>query len=264
MTPDAVALLKDAIALNVESWLPKARANPTAKECLVRFLQRPDVLSHQVWKETFKAWPPRGVVARMARRLEISLHTQADFYNFRTLKDFRQEIKRIRRWYRQGRREVRTRRYKCRRIVRLRAYTAQKQMKRQSAMKRSIMNAKVELHYKRLLSPLRLQGLWRWRRTALAMRQAKLRMHSGTVAVERLWATAQAMFPPQTTGMSEDWFVFLSRLAFLRINFVHFNGPSLPGWAQHDALSKKIRMPCCKLRCLCMRVESDRCNSWKS
>jgi len=114
------------------------------------------------------------------------------------LEDFKSEIKKNRRWYREGRREVKPLRHRCRRIVRLRVQALHAKLKRQRAPTRSSMTAKVQLHYKRLLRPLRLQGLWRWRRAALAMLQAGLRMQSGTIPVERLWAIVQAMFPPET------------------------------------------------------------------
>ena len=239
MTPAAVALLKQGVALNVEAWIANVHADAEARASLEQFLQRDDVLTCPVWKQRFQALPPRGVVARLARRLQISLSPRAGFYNFRTLQDFKREIKRIRHWYRRGRREVKPLRHKCRRIIRLRVQAQRAKAKRQRAPKRSIMTKKVELHYRRLLRPLRLQGLWRWRRAALAMLQAGLRMQSGTVPVERLWAIVQAMFPAQARSMSEDWFVFLSHLAFLRVNYLHFNGPSLPGWAKHDALLKE-------------------------
>lgn len=239
MTPAAVELLKQGVALDVKAWLANVDADAQGRAILEQFLQRDDVLTHPVWKEHFQAWPPRGVVARLARRLNVSLSLRAGFYNFRTLADFKCEIKKIRRWYRSGRREVKPLRHRCRRIVRLRVQAQHVKIQRKKVHKHSIMTAKVELHYRRLLRPLRLQGLWRWRRAALAMLQAGLRMQSGTIPVERLWAIVQAMFPPQTRSVSEERFSFLSQLAFLRVIYLHFNGPSLPGWTRHDALLKE-------------------------
>ena len=105
--------------------------------------------------------------------------------------------------------------------------------------KRCIMTAKVQLHYRRLLQKTRLQGLWSWRRVPLRLRSCGLPVHTGTVPVARLWNTAMNMFPPQSRTMSTPWFTLLANMAYLRINFQHFNGPSLPGWCRHDALLKE-------------------------
>lgn len=145
MTPAAVELLKQGVALDVKAWLANVDADAQGGAILEQFLQRDDVLTHPVWKEHFQAWPPRGVVARLARRLNVSLSIRAGFYNFRTLADFKCEIKKIRRWYRIGRREVKPLRHRCRRIVRLRVQAQHVKIQRKKVHKRSIMTAKVEL-----------------------------------------------------------------------------------------------------------------------
>ena len=71
------------------------------------------------------------------------------------------------------------------------------------------------------------------------MRHAGLPMQTGTVPVERLWSTAQCILPSQARNMRLPWFRFLADMAYLRINFQHFNGPSLPGWCRNDAVLKE-------------------------
>ena len=85
MTPAAVELLKQGVALDVKAWLANVDADAQGRAILEQFLQRDDVLTHPVWKEHFQAWPPRGVVARLARRLNVSLSLRAGFYNFAPL-----------------------------------------------------------------------------------------------------------------------------------------------------------------------------------
>ena len=45
-------------------------------------------------------------------------------------------------------------------------------------------------HYRRLNLWLKVCGLWRWRRVALSVQEAGIAMQTGTVSVERYWASA--------------------------------------------------------------------------
>ena len=98
------------------------------------------------------------------------------------------------------------------------------------------MTAKVKGHYKNLKRPLRIEGLWNWRRVADCLLQAGISMQSGTVPVERTWSFLLSVFPEQSRSMSLPWFKLLSDLAFLRVTYVHFNRSSLPPWAEKDSL----------------------------
>ena len=91
-------------------------------------------------------------------------------------------------------------------------------------------------HYKRLIKPLRVQGLWAWRKVALAMIDAGLPMQTGTVPVERLWAGTLGMFPDQARSVSEAWFSFLADISYLRHTYRHYNRQCLPVWTKGDAL----------------------------
>jgi hypothetical protein len=80
-----------------------------------------------------------------------------------------------------------------------------------------------------------LRGLWRWRAVALAIRRAGMSVQSGTVPVERLWASMQEMFPDGGRNMSLEWYTVLALLFFLRFNFRHFHHKLLPTWTENDA-----------------------------
>ena len=91
-------------------------------------------------------------------------------------------------------------------------------------------------HYRRLLKPLRLEGLWAWRSAALAMHAAGVPVQSGTVPVERLWECLKGMLPRSARTLSLRWFNMLSQLAFLRFNYRHYSSCGLPPWAEQDSL----------------------------
>ena len=172
-----VSLLRQGVTCHVQAW-----KDAVARDAELRqFLGSSGVAKHPVWKEVFGSLPPRGVVSRMARRLGVDVHGNVGFYNYSSKKEFKREVRRIRDWYGVGRREVKSASSKRRKILRS---AARRQARRVRSPARSIMNAKVKLHYARLLNKTRVQGLWRWRAAALAMLDAGLPMQTGTVAVE--------------------------------------------------------------------------------
>ena len=233
LTESATTLLRSGVAFNVQAWKLALEKEPDATASLKLFLESPTVLRHPAWKQVFGAKPPRGVVARLARRLGAQVHSDIGFFNYVRKADFKKEIRRIWAWYRVGRREFRSASSKRKRI--LRSAAAQKKPRR-AARPRSVMTAKVRLHYTRLLKKTRLEGLWRWRKAALAMISAGLDMHTGTVPVERLWPQVLNLFPSQSRSMSAEWFQLLANLAFLRVNFMHYNRSSMPTWCSGDAV----------------------------
>ena len=70
----------------------------------------------------------------------------------------------------------------------------------------------------------------------MALHAAGVRVHSGTVPVERLWASMKDMFPRSSRGMSLAWFNVVAKLAYLRFNYRHFNHNNLPLWTEADSL----------------------------
>ncbi|CAK0817381.1 unnamed protein product, partial [Prorocentrum cordatum] len=101
---------------------------------------------------------------------------------------------------------------------------------------RSVWAAKVWAHYRRLLKPLRVEGLWAWQSAARAIRAAGVPVQSGTVPVERLWECLKGMLPRGARALSLRWFNVLSQLAFLWFNYRHYGTGCLPPRAERDAL----------------------------
>ena len=97
-------------------------------------------------------------------------------------------------------------------------------------------NAKLKGEYRRLLKPLCLRGLFKWRRCALALRRAGLSVQSGTIPVERHWSQFITLFPPATKRVSLKVFELFAGLAMLRFNWVHYHKPWCPPWACSDTL----------------------------
>eukprot|EP00973_Karenia_brevis_P042242 5847809-Karenia_brevis.AAC.1 len=85
-------------------------AAPVATAAVKRFLAQPYVHKARTWCKLFGAAPPRGVVARLARRFNGSLHPSVEFYNFSDSHSFRQEVRRLMRWYSKVRKRFRWRR----------------------------------------------------------------------------------------------------------------------------------------------------------
>ena len=96
--------------------------------------------------------------------------------------------------------------------------------------------SKVAKHYRRLLKPLYLEGLMKWRRCALGLHRAGLPVHSGTICVERQWAQNRSYWPPQTRQVTEPTFHLLSDMCFLRFQWTHYHKPSGPSWTRGDVL----------------------------
>ena len=86
------------------------------------------------------------------------------------------------------------------------------------------------------------------------MHDVGLKVQSGTVPVERLWASALQMIPAPVRTMSSAWFHVLSNLMFLRYNYRHFNAAHLSDWSEGDSLlAERIDT----LAFLAMAVQAD-------
>ena len=79
--------------------------DPANAKRLRRFLRQPRCADSATRKLFFAAQPPRGTVARLARRCGARLYRQ-----YETLADFAAEARRVKKWYTHRRRERRRRR----------------------------------------------------------------------------------------------------------------------------------------------------------
>ncbi|CAK0884069.1 unnamed protein product, partial [Prorocentrum cordatum] len=197
-----------------------------------------------------EARPPRGTLQRICRRLGARLHPSLQRRNCSSQKALRREARAIKRWYQPGRKLTRRRlgiRRSKRAVLRARGL-------------RTVWNQKVELHHKRFLKPKRQEGLWRWRDIALGLHAARIPVHSGTIPVERLWASMLDMFPSSARLMSRAWFDVLAALGFLRYNYRHFHVRLLPAWAWAEAdslLAERLENLATAAHALSMWAEPD-------
>ena len=223
---EAELLLHAAVTKRFPEVKQMKLADRDAAAAVKTFMQQAGVQKAATWKQLFKAEPPRGVLVRMARIFDTKLHSSLGIYNYKDERAaFRQETRRIIRWYRPGRRQTRWRRG----IVR------DHRSSPQVAGTRSASTRKVRAHFRRLRKPLRVEGFMQCRKVALALHEANMPMQSGTVAVERLWSQLQSMLPSAATRLSPRWFRVLAMLMFVRYNFNHFRN-TLPGVVDRDSL----------------------------
>ena len=224
---EAGKLLQCAALLPVADFKAElGKASGDEVQELKVFLGQPACVHASAWKQIFNATPPRGTLARIARRFKFSLHETMQKVNYASPHAFRKEVRRIRTWYRPGRKGTRRRKGIIRDTnapLRVRG-------------RRTVWNKKIAAHYKRLLHPLRQEGLWKWRMVALALHAAGMPVHAGTIPVERLWASMKDMLPNAARLVSLEWFEMLSKLAFMRYNYRHFHHRLLPSWAESDSL----------------------------
>ena len=216
-----IAVSKSAVELQVA-----LHASPSAAQALREFLAQPLVADSPVWKECFRAKPPRAVVATVARRCKASLHESVGWRNYDSQSEFKREAHRIKKWFKPGRKQTRWRRGIAR---------GQQALDRVQGLK-SAWTRKADAHYVRLVKRLSLEGLWNSRRASLAMRGAGVPVQTGTVSVERLWNSLKDMLPNGGRRISQPWFRLLSCLMFLRHNHRHFSAGRIAPWAQRDSL----------------------------
>ena len=97
-------LLRAGVQELARTFKRRVAADEAGMGALRVFTQQPGVARASTWKELFGSYPPRGVVARIARRAGIQLPDSMGFYNFTSPHAMRQEFRRIRRWYTRCRR----------------------------------------------------------------------------------------------------------------------------------------------------------------
>ncbi|CAK9046735.1 unnamed protein product [Durusdinium trenchii] len=190
------------------------------------FLAQPRVQESRAWLDPFRAYPPRGTLARIARRVGATLHPSSEACGWRSEKEFRREARRIRRWYRGGRKTMR-------RSVGLPRTDGSPHYVRGL---KTAWTKKVGLHYKRFFGRIRQEGLWAWRQVSRALRLANISQQSGTVSVERVWSYYKAALPVGNRIMAKDYFDLLSGLLFVRYCLTHAKANRLPPWLERDSL----------------------------
>lgn len=91
-------LLRAAITLPQSLWLQQVQKNNEALQPLKTWLEQAHVDRSRTWVKLFQALPPRGVVQRLGRRLGASVHASCKFQGHATLRKFRTQLRRIKKW----------------------------------------------------------------------------------------------------------------------------------------------------------------------
>ena len=234
ISDQASSLLEVGVTQSAETFRQKANADKAASNELQSFLQHPRVRDAAFWIARWGARPPRKLLFRLARRLQMKLELIAEsngFFNYRTQEEFRLAVLEHERWYKHGKKTTRPHRGTQRGV--------QEQLRVKG--RRSVVTKKLQKHYRRALLWHRRQGLWRWRSVALGLHAAGIPVLSGTVSVEALWSCVKEFLPVQARRISLPWWDFLADMMFLRYNYRHFNHALLPGWTQGDSqLSQQV------------------------
>ena len=222
----AFGLLRAAVEQPRDVVMREVDGDDVAAGALRGFLAHPGVRRSGAWVTIFGADPPRGTLARVARRLGVDLPPTCQAWGWETREELISEVGLIKRWYETGRKGWRQR-------------LGIRRSRHEGPLVESencVMTEAVRHHYKKLLDPVRLEGMWNWRLVARALRGAGIGMQAGTVPVERLWASLKSMFPQEARRMSLPWFNLLAKLAYFRHNYRHFHSKSSPAWTEDDSL----------------------------
>ena len=101
---------------------------------------------------------------------------------------------------------------------------------------KSCWTAEVDVHSKRLLKPLRVQGLWAWRRVSMALHEAGVPLHSCTVLVERISSSSGDMIPTKVRPVTEGRFELSADLRNLRHKYCYFKARTMRTWCRDDSV----------------------------
>ncbi|CAK0821586.1 unnamed protein product [Prorocentrum cordatum] len=159
-------MLRKAVENTKEQTAETIRENPASADAVAAYLKQPQVDQEPTWRTIFGASPTRGAVLRLCAAFGVHAHDTLGYHGFETLACFKNAIRTHLKWYAPGRKTCRA-------------------------------------HYDRLLKPLRLEGLWKWRDAALAIADAGAPLQTGAVAVERWWASLKHMMPAKAVCISE-------------------------------------------------------------
>jgi len=206
----ALELLRVGVHGTAASFRAQAAADEDSASQLLGLLEHRNVLESPVWQQHFGAVPPHGTIARLVRRLGKPC---SGARGYRNKEELVQEAGRIRNWYKPGRKLQRPRRGIKRKLVEADYVTGRK----------TAWTCKVAAHYSHFLKPVHLDGLWQWRLIARALIRANIRVHSGTVPVERLWSVFRQYFPAASRTMSLEWWKLLASLGYMNYNYKHFH-----------------------------------------
>ena len=222
----AHGLLQAAVQQTASDFQTRFAAAPAEATFLKEFLKQARVDEAATWEKLFNAMPPRGTLARLARRSHVVLHKTCAFQGYTKVAQFKQQLRRIRGWYKPGRKVSR------RKIgIKRRRHEPGQVRGRKTAITPS-----VKRHFRRLRKPLKMEALWNWHAVAMEILQAGIPLQTGTLPCERFWNSLTQMLPSGARNIRLRWFKLLCQIAFLQHNYRHYNASFLPAWCRGDAL----------------------------
>ena len=208
------------------SWQKALRDNTGAREELKQFVQKPQVRDHRVWLTLFAARPPRGTIARLARRMGVQVHWTEWFYSYPSKEDLLAELDALQSWYKPGRKKRRL----FNGIIR-----SENQKKHVRGLK-TAWSASVQKHFDAFRREVHLEGLLAWQECAQELWAAGMTPHSGTIPCERLWSLMQGMIPVAARRITPQWFRWIANISFLRCVILNARNGSICPWTRGDIL----------------------------
>lgn len=224
---DAATLLRKVAVSDVATAkaLIEAQAHDVSEVRV--FLAARRVRRSPVWISEFRSRPPRGTLARLARRFSTELHVANGQHGWKDKRSFLRELSRIESWHKELRTPIRPRGIRRSR---------RKRFRKPATVFRKVWTRRVENHYRILRSKFRLTSLWNWRKVARAYHSAQINVQSGTVPVEMTWLNGLDMMPRASKTVVLLLWKLHAKLIYLRLMYVHFHKHSLPSWMRGDCL----------------------------
>ena len=220
LSDDAMEILRRAVRAPTEAWLTwkELRGFEGAVDEVRSFLSLPCVASHVAWLEVEQAYPPQGVLRRLASRLTpCVLHPTSEPWGWdpQSSTEFLKEVGRLRSWYLPPHGPVRVHRRPRNRDFKEETYV-------EPVRPLTLLTETALAELRLLEDPKTYEGLANWSLAAEECRAAGLEVASGTVGVEAMWGTfMETLYPGPQVFVSPDTFELRSQIHFLRYNARH-------------------------------------------
>ena len=174
----------------------------------------------------FKAKPPQGRLAALARLAGVALHPSLSFFMYSRPEELCEEMQVILRWYSHQRRT-----YNKARVQR-----EDVPERNRPGCVGSCLNASATAVMRNAVRSPMLDTLWNWRNVVARWRQLGIDLPSGTTQVEGgFFALSQAMVLPAQRSLTEERYLRAGRAAMLHLNFHLLHRHHLPSFTEGDA-----------------------------
>ena len=195
---------------------------------LKSFLEEPWCQYSPVWGRVLddRGSPPRRALERIASQAGATLHETCGALGWDDASDYRQEVARCRRWYEQPV------------AARVRQLAREDAPDALPSARVSVLRNEVLAKMDRVISDDVVKSLTLWSSVAAAIRRTGLKVYSGTVPTEALWAHLRnALGKPTRTTIKEDMWDVMQALVFINFVYQRSARTSFPKAANHDSLA---------------------------